>query len=194
MGLEFLTDALGSIISGGITGIAGTALTMYGELKKQQELHRHDEVMSANELAVAQAEADRAIKISAQEADAQIQVQDSKTLAESYQADSRSYSTGLIVKMYEGGGFSKFLAGVLSLALGVVDIFRGLIRPSMTTYMTGLTTVIYIDILHLTQGIDGAVTKDSAIALLQQIILVILYLTSTCVLWWFGTRQKVIKP
>ena len=76
----------------------------------------------------------------------------------------------------------------------IVDFMRGMIRPSMTIYMTVLTTILYVQVMNLVGGLEGVIDKDMAMQLVQQVVLVILYITTTVILWWFGTRQKIIKP
>ena len=64
--------------------------------------------------------------------------------------------------------------------LVVVDIVRGLTRPGLTWAFVALTGTIYFTI---------AVPEDQS-----RIVNTILYLATTCVLWWFGARQVGKAP
>ena len=55
-----------------------------------------------------------------------------------------------------------------------VDFCRGMLRPGLTVYFVLLLTVIYFTV--------------ATIQLRETIITTLLYLTTTCVLWWFGAR------
>ncbi len=39
-----------------------------------------------------------------------------------------------------------------------------------------------------------SLSAEQAIQLIQMVVGTILYLTTTCVLWWFGTRNKGAPP
>ena len=60
------------------------------------------------------------------------------------------------------------------MAMKAIDVVRGLTRPGLTWYFVILLTVIYFTV--------------ATIALRETMITVLLYLTTTCVLWWFGAR------
>lgn len=56
----------------------------------------------------------------------------------------------------------------------LVDLCRGLTRPGLTWYFVVLLTIVFFTIATATMQ--------------AQIISTLLYLTTTCVLWWFGAR------
>ena len=174
--LNFLGDALGAIVSGGATGLIGAGLTMFKEIKAQKMAFAHDERMTELEHQGMQLEAELKMSIVKAESEAAIQIQESKAFADSYKHDTRAYATGKL------GKFGQTL-------MVIVDFCRGMIRPSMTIYMTVLTTWLYIDVMDMAGGLDGVITKDQAMSMMMQIILVILYITTTVILWWFGTRS-----
>lgn len=176
--MSFLGDALGAIMSGGLTGIFGSAISIFGKIKQQSMMNDHevamgklkqDDMRLQKELMLAQTEAS-------------VSIAEMQAFAESQKNDEASYSKG-----QELTGGQKWL-------MVIVDFLRGMIRPSMTIYMTVLTTMIYWQVMELVGGLEGVIDKTQAYALSQQIILVILYITTTVILWWFGTRQKMIKP
>lgn len=68
------------------------------------------------------------------------------------------------------------------------DIIKGSIRPFLTLYLCFLTTLIYFKCSHLLNG--DVILPGMALDLVTQIINTILYLTTTCILWWFGSRNR----
>lgn len=176
-----LLDILGTIMSGGVTGIIGTVATSYFELKKidktqEFELKKMDFELrqNAQDMELMKLEIDGKIQVSKVEADAAIQVADAAAFAKSYDADKATYATGAKARN--------------SMLFIIVDFIRGLIRPAMTIYITIVVTMIYMDL----QG----VAKDpaQAMTLMNSAVLGILYVWTTITLWWFGTRQKSQIP
>lgn len=175
--LDFIGNALGAIASGGITGILGAGVSLFGEWKKQQMANMHKERMEelrqdAMELQMAMVREQGKIAVDVAEMGA---------FTASQKNDAASYSVG-----QELSSGQKWL-------MVFVDFMRGMIRPTMTIYMTVLTTVLYVQVMGLVGGLEGVITKTDALNLASQIILVILYITTTVILWWFGTRQKVLE-
>jgi hypothetical protein len=71
-------------------------------------------------------------------------------------------------------------------------MFRGIVRPALTVYLCVLTTYVW---LQVHQVLDKQPLSGSeALQIWQLIVGTILYLTTTCVLWWFGTRNKQQVP
>jgi hypothetical protein len=73
---------------------------------------------------------------------------------------------------------------------GFVDWLRGFMRPALTLYLTGLTTVITWmawDIMKK-YGLEG-MTAIEAVAIFNEVITIVVYLTVSCVTWWFGDRR-----
>ncbi len=63
--------------------------------------------------------------------------------------------------------------------LVAVDVIRGLIRPVLTLIFVALTGAVYFT------------TQDAALRV--RAVETVLYLATTCVLWWFGARQIAKK-
>lgn len=176
--LDFLGNALGAIASGGITGLIGSGISIFGEIKKQKMIFEHEEKMEELKQDAMRVQ----MEVITKQTEASINISEMEAFSQSQKNDEATYSKG-----QELTGGQKWL-------MVVVDFFRGMIRPSMTIYMTVLTTLIYIEVMNLVEGLEGVLDKTLAVQLSQQIILVILYITSTVILWWFGTRQKLVKP
>ena len=159
---DLLTGIGGAIITGGATGLLGTAIT--GILSFFQERQRHGQEVELRRLDIElnKAEAASAEKIAAMEAESAESRSGAAALALSYEEAARRWSrTGD------------------SWLMQIVDAIRGLTRPALTWVLVALVGVIYF-----TVGAD-----DSTDDIQARVIDTILYLATTSVLWWFGARQ-----
>jgi len=175
--LDFLGDALGAIMSGGLTGIIGSGISIFGKIKMQKLTNNHEVAMGK----LKQDDMRLQMEIITEQTKAAINVSEMQAFTESQRNDSASYSKG-----QELSGGQKWL-------MVVVDFLRGMIRPSMTIYMTVLTTMIYVKLMDMLGGLEDVIDTATALGMVNQVILVILYITTTTILWWFGTRQKIIS-
>ena len=172
---ESVVSGLGSIIGGGITGLVGAGLTAWTEYKKQESLFTHEEKMAELDQAMTKLEIQGRLRIAETESNALQEVAASKALQVSYDADRAQYATG------RTAGNSKWFVWV--------DVIRGLVRPTLTLYMMLVVTLIYWHIMALVGGIEG-LDSTQAYGMLGGIIDSLLYITTTIVLWWFGSRTK----
>src|SRR5262249_44371924 len=104
----------------------------------------------------------------------------SRAFEASYAMEPKRYSEG--VPVGKVGGFLLIL----------LDLFRGVVRPALTVYLCAISTLIYLQARELI-GKENLST-DQALQIEHLIVGTILYLTTTCVLWWFGTRNKQQVP
>ena len=71
---------------------------------------------------------------------------------------------------------------------GFVDGLRGLMRPVITLYFAIIMTVIAYQLMKLNNG--QWVNPTEAQAMLREVINAIIFLTTTAVTWWFGSRPS----
>lgn len=186
MGFDLISGIM-SIVSGGATGLIGViAQRAFDAWNKKQELDKlkaqwdHDAVMKDKDAAIMAQEWASRTKIAGTEADAAKDVAQSNAFAESLKSQNMRYS--------EGKATGAFLTGCLVL----LDVVIGLIRPLLTIYLCALTTYVYFEV-RLLLGKE-AITTNEALDIWKLVICTILYLTTTCILWWFGTRNKQAQP
>src|SRR5258706_4250216 len=86
------------------------------------------------------------------------------------------------------GGWGTF--GWLMLVL--TDVFRGLVRPALTVYLCALTTYVWWQVRQLLQVEE--LEPSTVLEVWKMVVGTILYLTTTCILWWFGTRNHQKQP
>lgn len=184
--LEILGTVFGSIFSGGATGIIGVVAQRFADYKNKQLDMQLESQRAANELLkmdkeaeIAKAEAAAKLEITRTEVAGQEAVADAATLAESFKMEPQRFA--------QGG-----LTPGQNWLMVALDALRGSVRPILTLYLCVLTTLVY------TQAKDLLATSipsvQQALELEKMIVGTILYLTTTCVLWWFGTRNKQNPP
>lgn len=179
--IEFIGDALTSILGGGATGLIGSGITLFMEFKKQKLSNEHERDMAELSLQRDEASWEYQLKGITTQAQADIDRLDAGNFGKAIEADKATYSNGK--------------TGFMGALLGAVDVFRGLIRPTVTVWFCYLSYSIYEDMHAKIAALnipDGNVSD--ILALHQNITLVLLYLTCTAVTYWFGTRIKTQKP
>lgn len=148
-----MSEILISLLSGGATGLLGTAISgVLGFAKKGQD-HKHSVKMREYDLKELEMELNSAEKIAVLSAE-------KSALEGSYKDASTFITSGM-----------ELTAGQKWIAI-LIDLVRGLMRPMITIFFLGVTAYF-----AWIGGITGDVEQT------------VLYLTSTTVSWWFGTRQ-----
>ena len=178
-------DILGALVSGGATGIIGAVVNRVFDYKTEKlRIHqkimdnKHDlamlELETTGKLRIAETEAEGELAVAREEAGAKIAEAQHKALSASLEADGRKYSSN-------GDSFLFVL----------IDVLRGLIRPAATIYYSVIMTLVAMKLYQLldSTGINLLMGED-IFALLKEVILLLIYMTSTVTLWWFGTRGK----
>ena len=186
--LEILSTVFGSILGGGATGLLGVAFQRFADYKNRQldlqldkQRNEHEASMRDKDAAIMAQEWAARTKIADTEAEADKDVAESNAFAASFKMEPARFSGA--VKPTRGQGW----------LLVLLDLLRGVVRPGLTVYLCAITTLIYLDIKVLLDS-KSAWSGTEAFTLMHTIIQTVLYLTTTCVLWWFGTRNKQAPP
>lgn len=183
------------ILFGGITGIVGNVITGITNYKTKKLELDHEEKMISLESEAMKLEAEMNIAVTKAEIEGEIELADSAAYTESIKSGQRDYfGKDWIDKLF--GVQGKFLGplarvvGVgVAAAFGFVDWLRGFMRPALTAYLVGLSTVITFMVYDLLQGLKmDPLTPAEASDLFKQVVSIIVYLTVSCVTWWFGDR------
>lgn len=182
-----VVSGLMAILSGGATGLLGVvAQRVFDHWKLKQEndrlrlIHDHERGMKKLDAEIMMQEWAQRTKVAEVEAAGKEAVADSQAFAASFAMEPQRYSEG--VKAGKWGGFLLILA----------DVTRGVVRPGLTLYLAWIATSLYND----SQALMTATRMEAAtlVGVYQQIVFTLLYLFTTCVLWWFGTRNKGKPP
>lgn len=183
--LELLGTVVSSVLGGGATGLLGVIAQRYADFQNRKldiELrkadHEHEIAMrEADSKIVAQEWAGR-VHVADADADARVAESDGQVMIASYGLEPKQYSAGQ--RMTKNQAW-------LALAL---DVFRGAVRPGLVVYLCYMTSLIYIE----SKRLGSVLTADQSFEMYKLIIGTILYLFTTTVLWWYGTRNKGAAP
>ena len=155
-----MLDAVLAIVTGGATGLLGTALSFVTNYFQARQKHAQEVELRKLDAEVAKIESAGYEKVAQIEAESAEAKSAWKALEESYREAARRWSR-------PGDGFLMLF----------VDFCRGMTRPMLTWAFVALTGAIYFTVAADDAKVQG------------QIVDTVLYLTTTTVLWWFGARQ-----
>jgi hypothetical protein len=181
--------AILALLTGGATGLLGVVFQRFFDfLKVKQELQvmklkfENDREMRKIDAEMLDKEWAHRTKKAEIETAGAIEVEDSKGFATSLIDVNKMLSER--IKPTKAQGW----------VLLVLDAIKTLVRPSLTVYLCWITTMIYLEAQMLLTAYQYTMGSDHALAMVDKIVATILYLTTTCVLWWFGTRNKQKAP
>lgn len=187
--LELFGTIFSSIFAGGATGIIGVIAQRWfdhknRELDKELEKQRqdHELAMRDKDAAIMAQEWAGRTQVANIEAKATVDAADAAAFGTSFNLEPKQYSSN-VVKPTKGQSW----------VLVLVDAVRGIVRPGLTVYLCAITTMVYSDAQMLLGKAQG-MTATEALDLTKMVVGTVLYLTTTCVLWWFGTRNKQTAP
>jgi len=183
-------------ILGGLTGLLGNIVTGVMNYKTMKIKNEHEQKMVELETSAMKEEAKMQIAVTKAEIEGAVELADAQAYMESLRAGQKPmFSEKWIDKLFSvEGKFGRFFAlpvGVLlAMAFGFVDWLRGFMRPAITVYLIGMTTVITYMAWNILQkfGMES-ITPAEAVVIFTQVIDIVIYLTVSCVTWWFGDRR-----
>jgi len=183
------------VILGGLTGLVGNIITGFVNYKTMKAKNAHEAKMVALNLAAKKAENQMKIDLGKAQIAGEVELADAAAFTKGLeQADKQSFGEEWIARLFSVEGWMKYVAipvGLLIATLfGCLDFLRGLMRPALTIYLTGMASFITWKAYDLIQvaGVD-TMTVTQAIDMYAQTTQIIIYLTVTCVTWWFGDRR-----
>lgn len=183
--LEIIGTLVGSVFSGGATGIIGAVVQRWADYKNRQLDLQLEQLKFSHEIESKKVDAE----IMAQEWAARTRVAEVETAGASDVADAAAFG-----KAYELEP-QKYATGTLTVGqnwlMVVLDFARGIVRPGLTVYLCVLVTLLYMEAHDL---MDEPLAVDQQYALTLKITATILYVWTTCTLWYFGTRNKAKQP
>lgn len=181
-----LASLLMSVVSGGATGLLGILFQRGFDFLHQRELNKQKAQDQAFEIEkrkidiqVTQAEWSGRVKVAETEGATASDVAASNAFAASMFKEPERYSSGT---MTTGQNW----------VLVLLDFCRGIVRPALTVYLCALTTYIWWQVKQLLSVED--LEPTDVLEVWKLVVNTILYLTTTCILWWFGTRNKQEQP
>lgn len=180
-------------ILGGVTGLVGSVVTSIMNYKTMKVKNEHELAMIQAQTAAMRAEAEAQIQVTKAQIEGAIELAD----AQSYMASQRAGNEALfgenwVDKLLGTTGWLSWIAGpvacLVAFLFGFVDWFRGLMRPLLTSYLVVMSSYITYLAWNIVQTYGQGMSAADATSIYRSVIEVILYLTVSCVTWWFGDR------
>jgi hypothetical protein len=182
------------IILGGVTGLVGNIITAWSNFKTQKLKNEHDEAMYSFKIQELGAKTDAAIKITEAKISGAVELADSEAYkASQTEGNKQSFSDSWIDKLFSVEGWLSYIATpvavLLAMLLGSVDVHKGIMRPGLTLYLTAVTTWLTWTAYGILQQVGANMTSQQALDIYNQVTSIVIYLTVSCVTWWFGDRR-----
>jgi hypothetical protein len=185
--LELLGTIFGSIFSGGATGLIGVVLQRFADYKNKQLDMKLEAQRAENEIAKRRVDAEimaqewaGRLKVAQEEGETAKDVAATNAFAQSLWKEPDRYS------------YAATLTPQQQWVMVILDALRGVVRPFLTVYLCALTTYVWFQVRQTLSAED--LSSDSALDVWKMVVGQILYLTTTVVLWWFGTRNRQDAP
>jgi hypothetical protein len=182
------------VLLGGVTGLIGNAFTTWFKYKNAKMEYEHKEKMVSLETQAMLEEAKANIQITKSKIEGEVELADSAAYKESQKAGQEKFFGDRWVDsmLNSTGGMSYFLKPIgviLALIFALVDVLRGLMRPTLTAYLVGMSTYItYLAWMVMEKQGLNAITGTQALELFQTVTSTIIFLAVSSVTWWFGDR------
>lgn len=187
--LELIGTGIMGILSGGATGLLGVGIQRFADyFNKKQDLEKlkaqfdHERDLRKLDMELADKEWAGRVQVATVEAQGKEAVADASAFAASFQMEPQQYA-----KNVKPGKIAGFL-------LVLLDFTRGIVRPGLTLYLCWIATRMYEESRAVLAIADLTTNAPMVMNVYTQIVFTLLYLFTTCVLWWFGTRNKQAPP
>ena len=189
-------DILGSLAGGAITGLVGPIISFFGNYKMKKLENEDKDRQRKHEIERLKAESENMIA----ETQAKIEIQKEETRGEVEKAELSAFSKSLdalkvtsfkesYMERLEKAKMFRTM-NLIALALAGVDILKGTMRPVLTYYLMAATTWVTFMAYEIMQELaEGAITQQWAEGMFEKVTLTVVYLTVTCITWWFCDRR-----
>jgi len=158
------------------------------EQKNADNAHEIEMVKAESEAIRMEAEAN--IKVTQAKVEGEIELADVKAYTMSQKVGNQSLlSSEILEKLLTGNIAMRFFGAVLIFFFGLIDILKAFMRPGLTLYLTGATTWVTYMAWKIMQANNTTIGGKEAYELFILVVETIIYLTVSCVTWWFGDRR-----
>lgn len=184
-------------ILGGLTGIIGTALTSIMNFKTQKLKNEHEINLIRAQTAAMIEESKAQIEITKTRIEGAVELADADAYIQSIKEGNKSvFNDKWIDNLFAVQGKMRYIsvpvAVLIAFLFGFIEWVKQFMRPGLTAYlviMTSWITLVSKDILTKAGVGTGGITGDQAYLIFTQVVGIIIYLTVSCVTWWFGDRR-----
>lgn len=178
---------IGSTLLGLLSGLVGNVVTAFTNYKTQKLKNEHEIALIDAETKAMIAETQANIKVTETKVAGEVEKLETSAYLENLKlGNRREVSSKMIEKLFDSP-WTLPLGVLLVFLLGVVDVLKGFMRPGLTLFMTIVTVYLTMQAVEI-MG-NEILTATEAANLVSRIIDTVVYLTVTCVVWWFGDRR-----
>ena len=191
-----LLDVVGSVMTGGLTGILGGAVQLlFSWLNAKAEIQKMEvqgkiqvDIITAKAQA-AKTEWDARAQVAAREAEGKAAVADADAVARSNEADAKIDLLGKIEAPEGKGWWARGVKGFVWMLAGLAEVWRATMRPGLTVYLAIMVTLLYLEAQRMIQAMDASWHMEMAQQVYVFIVQTLLYLFGVALAWWFATRK-----
>lgn len=174
---------------GVVTGLVGNIVTSYSNLRMQKLKNEHEVAMIQAETAAMAAEAKANIQITETAVQGELERMDSNIYHETVKQATEKSLPNKLLELLMAKWYTMPFGVILSVLLGLVDFLKGLIRPGLTIYLVVLTSFLTFQAIRIIGLKQGLMSTGEALGLFKDVTSIVIYLTVSCVTWWFGDRR-----
>jgi len=183
------------IILGGLTGLIGNAFTTWFKFKNLKMELTHKEKMVSLETQAMIQESQMQIEVTKSRIEGEIELADASAFETSQKIGSQKLFHEKWIDMIMAAGKGKYTGWIFKLmgtmiaaAFSLVDWLNGMMRPALTLYLVGASSYITLLAWKIMQTHGLNINADQAVAIFGQVTSTMIYLSVSCVTWWFGDR------
>jgi len=174
---------------GVVTGLLGNVVTSFTNLKAQRLKNEHEEKLIGLKTTAMVAETEATIRIAKAKITGALDKLEQSTYKTNIEkANQNILEKGVIPKLFDNKS-TRWLGAVLTSLLGLVDVVKGFIRPSLTIYLVILTSWITYYSAEILTAKQALLDVSEASRLFGEVVEIVIYLTVSVVTWWFADRR-----
>lgn len=191
---DLLSTVMTSVLGGGATGLLGMVIQRFFDMRKEAQSIQITKMQldaakeaRTQDLEFQERMAGKAADLAALQAQLDAQARETESADQNYRAsmdaDKATFTAPL--PPAAGGG-----AGKAPAILVWVDALRGSIRPGATIYTLILLTMVFLWVQDLYSQAGLKMSPEQVHQLAMQCVGTVFYLSTTCMVWWFGVRPS----
>jgi hypothetical protein len=186
-----MIEILSTIFGGGITGLFGSIITAFTNYQTQKMKNEHAIAMIKAQSEAIRVEAEANIAVARAETEGKIAISELDALKESYKSTEKPLFHEAYMEKLFSSKWTSWAGVLIAVFFGLIDVIKASCRPVLTYYLMGASTWITILAYQLVQESQttSPMSVTAATELFNSVILTLLYLTTSCVSWWFCDRR-----
>ena len=175
--------------AGVLTGLIGTVLTTFMNLRAQKLKNQHEVEMKRLDIQAMIEEAHAQIQITETQVSGELEKMDASAYVESQKYGNQTALQSETLNKLFDNKWTMWIGVIIVMLLGFVEFLRTGIRPIATLYFTALTTWITYQSIQMLELKQQLLTVEMALSTYTNVSSIVIYLTVSMLTWWFGDRR-----